>query len=408
MNIGNKRKSSAIIIGAGIAGPAMAIQLQNLGMNTEIFESRQGHEINQGLFLGITPNGLNVLRDFIDIEKLKEEYTPGKMIFLNAQGKNIGELDTKYQKKKYGAETIQVKRAAISFELRKKVANRGIPLHYGKKLVQLFQNNNGVIARFADGTEKKADFLIACDGTHSVCRKILFPDAPKPVYTRQLSTGAFVKMDDMDQHFGAIHMTFGKKAFFAWAVSNQGDIWWFNNFYRENEPTQEEISSKLQEEMKAYLLKIHCEDPEPIYDIIEKTEEMFAYPVYEIPSLPKWYKGNICLIGDAAHATAPHIGQGASLALEDTVVLAKFIHEQSSLIEAFEKFQQLRQPRVEKLIQTARKVGNNKSIPNPITTFFRDLFLKHFIKMEIKKMDWIYGYTVDWKAPLQLSEIYNN
>lgn len=392
MRVVNKTKSSAIIIGAGIAGPAMAMQLKKLDIDVEIFEARHKDELNQGVFLGITPNGLNVLRDLIDLETLKEEYTPGKMYFFNARGKNIGELDTTHQIKKYGAETIQLKRTKISTELRKKTSEIGIPIHYGKKLVHFTQNRESVIAQFEDGTEKRADFLIACDGTHSVCRKILFPDAFKPKYTNQLSIGAFAKMGNLNLPFGAIHMIFGKKAFFAWAVSNTRDIWWFNNLYWRSEPTKKEITSTIQNEIKNHLLEIHKGDPSPICDIIRSTNDMIVYPIYDIPSLPKWYKGNICLIGDAAHATAPHIGQGASLALEDTVVLAKCIREKADLSAAFETFQQLRQPRVEKLIQTARKVGDNKSKPNPIETFFRDLLLKHFIKMEIRKMDWIYGY----------------
>jgi len=396
MKVINKTKSLAIIIGAGIAGPAMALQLKKLDIDVEIFEARQKQEMNLGVFLGITPNGLNVLKDLIDLKKLKEEYTPGKMCFFNARGKNIGELDTKHQIKMYGTETIQIKRAKISSELRKKTTQYGIPIHYGKKLVQCTQNKESVIAQFEDGTEKRADFLIACDGTHSVCRKNLFPDAPKPEYTHQLSIGAFAKMGDLNLPFGAIHMTFGKKAFFAWAVSNTGYIWWFNNLYWRSEPTRKEMTSTIQHEIKNHLFKIHKEDPAPIPDIINSTEDLLVYPVYDIPSLPKWYKGNICLIGDAAHATAPHIGQGASLALEDTVVLAKCIHEKAVLSDAFETFQQLRQPRVEKLIQTARKVGDNKSNPNPIATFFRDLLLKHFIKKEMRKMDWIYGYKVVW------------
>jgi 2-polyprenyl-6-methoxyphenol hydroxylase-like FAD-dependent oxidoreductase len=395
INMNKSYRKKAIIIGSGIAGPAMALQLQKLNIETEIFEARPGHKMNQGVFLGITPNGLNVLSELIDLESLKEDYTPGKMCFYNARGKHIGELDTKHQIEKYGAETIQIKRATIGEQLRKEASGKGIPIHFGKNLVDLNQNEDGVTARFADGTEETADFLIACDGTHSVCRKKLFPDAPEPVYTRQLSTGAFVNMEGMEPHFGSINMTFGRRAFFAWAVSNKNEVWWFNNFYREKEPTREELHSTLQTEIKNHLLDIHKDDPKPIYEIIQATEDMFVYPVYDIPSLPKWHKGNVCLIGDAAHATAPHIGQGASLALEDTVVLAACIRDHPSLTNAFDAFQKLRQPRVEKLIKTARKVGSNKSKPNPVETFFRDLLLKHFIRFESKKMDWVYGYRFD-------------
>ncbi len=391
------QSNKALIIGGGIAGPAMALQLQKIGIQSTIFESRYEHDMNQGVFLGITPNGLNILQEFFDLEILKQDYTPGKMCFYNAQNKKIGELDTQHQLKKYGAETLQVKRTDISAALRKEVVENGIPINYGKKLVHLEQHDQ-VTAYFSDGTSASADFLIASDGAHSVVRSKLFPDAPSPVYTKQLSTGAFVHMPDMKPHFGFIKMTFGKSAFFAYAVSNKGEVWWFNNFYREQEPKREEMATTLQQEIKSHLLHIHKEDPEPILEIIRSTDEIFAYPIYDIPSLSKWHQGKICLIGDAAHATSPHIGQGASLALEDTAVLAKCIRNEADLTTAFEKFQQIRQPRVEKLIKTARKIGNSKSKPNPVATFFRDLLLRHFIKFEIKKMDWIYNYTCKWNG----------
>lgn len=395
--ISNKK---AIIIGAGIAGPAMAMQLQKLTIKASIFEARTEKEMNQGVFLGLTPNGLNVLREFVNPEKLKEDYTPGKMYFFNSQDQKIGELNTLHQLENYGAETIQIKRAKVSEELRKAAITRGIDIYYGKKLVYIKQEEGSVTAQFEDGTETSADFLIACDGTYSVCRNIIFPDMPKPTYTKQLSTGAFVQKDDLKHLFGSIRMTFGKKAFFAYAVTNKDEVWWFNNYYQEKEPTREEINTSLQTQIKTHLLEIHKDDPDPIPAIIKATDHIFVYPIYDIPSLPKWYKGNVCLIGDAAHATAPHIGQGASLALEDTIVLAKCIRDYDSLTSAFEKFQEIRRPRVEKLIKTARKIGNSKSKSNPIAVFFRDVFLKHFIKFEVKKVDWIYRYKEDWNEPI--------
>jgi 2-polyprenyl-6-methoxyphenol hydroxylase-like FAD-dependent oxidoreductase len=382
----------AIIIGAGIAGPAMALQLKKAGIESILFEARQEEEMRQGVFMGITPNGLHVLSQMIDTSKLTEDYTPGKMVFYNAKNKSIGELDTKHQIEKYGAQTIQIKRAKISELLRKEAEKQGIAMQYGYRLSNIEEKENSVTAYFVNGRKYEADFMIGCDGTHSVCRKILFPDAPKPLYTKQLSTGAIAKIQGVPIEFGQIKMIFGNQAFFAYALSNTGEVWWFNNYYREKEPDKHETESTLQKEIKAHLVNIHQDDPEPITKIIAATENIFVYPVYDIPTLPKWHTKRVCLIGDAAHATAPHIGQGASLALEDTVVLARQINKHHSLPEAFSTFQAERQPRVEKLIKQARKIGDNKTKPNPVATFFRDLFLRHFIKFEIKKTDWVYSY----------------
>ncbi len=187
-------------------------------------------------------------------------------------------------------------------------------------------------------------------------------------------------------------MIFGRRAFFAYALSNKGEIWWFNNLYREEPPTRKEVQTLLQQEIRNQLLKIHRGDPATILDIIRQTDHIFAYPIYEMPPLENWRTRRVCLIGDAAHATAPHIGQGASLALEDTLVLAKCLRNHVSLETAFARFEHLRKPRVHKIVRQARKIGDAKTRPNPVAAFFRDRFLKHFIGFEKQKMDWVYAY----------------
>jgi 2-polyprenyl-6-methoxyphenol hydroxylase-like FAD-dependent oxidoreductase len=388
-------EKKAIIIGAGVAGPVLAMQLQKSGYVAEVYEARGKDNTKEGAFLGLTPNGLNVLKEFIDLNKLKADYTPGTMKFYNAKGKQIAELSTSYQKEKYGAETIQIKRSDLSRYTREAATAKGIAIHYQKVCVKVLDNASGVEAFFEDGTSASGDILVACDGTFSAVRKQLFPDAYKPSYTKLISTGGYARLDTLSKPTDSIHMTFGEKGFFAYAVSNKGDIWWFNNYHREGEPSREEFQGALNEEIKNYLLEVHKNDDPLFSKIIRASDEMIVYPVYDIPNLKKWYKANICLIGDAAHAVSPHVGQGASLALEDTAILAKLLDQESSVEQAFEKFQEARQERVKKIIKTARKIGDNKSKPNPIATWFRDKLIGVFIKGEMKKLDWVYGFRGD-------------
>ncbi|GAA4178389.1 hypothetical protein GCM10022218_28930 [Sphingobacterium ginsenosidimutans] len=99
-----------------------------------------------------------------------------------------------------------------------------------------------------------------------------------------------------------------------------------------------------------------------------------------MPKLLQWYKGRVCLIGDAAHGISPHIGQGASLALEDTIVIAELLKLNIGYTQAFQLFQTDRQPRVERVIRSAMKVGSTKTKTNPITVWFRDRLIVFFIK----------------------------
>ncbi|MET3878613.1 NAD(P)/FAD-dependent oxidoreductase [Chitinophaga sp. OAE865] len=395
-----------LIAGAGIAGPALAIALIKQGVGVSIIESRQKSQIEEGLFIGISPNGLNILRGLTDISRLYDDYCPGTLHFLNARGKCIASLDTASQKEQYGIESIQVRRSAITRLLHDKLASLGCTVEYDCRLESIDDSGGKITVRTSRGVSDDFDILIGADGIHSRCRSIVFPHSPGPVFTELLSTGAIVNMPDWQDTSGAINMTFGERAFFAYATSNKGEVWWFNNFYRKKEPDRRKIDPVLQQEIKTKLLKLHREDHHKITEIINATRDLFAYPIYDMPQLEKWYTKNICLIGDAAHAISPHTGQGASLALEDSAILAKCLTKYGEPEKAFQVFQALRQKRVEKVVAQARKIGKSKSKANPVATFFRDIFLKHFISLEKKKMDWVYSYKVDevnFKDPLTMT-----
>jgi 2-polyprenyl-6-methoxyphenol hydroxylase-like FAD-dependent oxidoreductase len=101
---------------------------------------------------------------------------------------------------------------------------------------------------------------------------------------------------------------------------------------------------------------------------------MGKWAQYDLSPLRAWHEGLVCLAGDAAHATSPSSGQGASLALEDAAVLAQCLRDSTELQYAFATFQALRKARVEKIVQVARRTSSRK-IPNPVASWVRDLLL---------------------------------
>ncbi len=383
----------AIIIGAGVAGPILALQLKKIGFDSEIFESRSEDNTKEGAFLGLTPNGLNVLKEFVDLRLLKEDYTPGSMKFFNSKGKQIAELGTAYQNEQYGVETIQIKRSNLNKYARIAAKAAGIKISYDKKFIKYHETNEQVTAYFADGTSAAADIMIGCDGMFSEVRSQLFPDVSAIQYTKLISTGGYAKIPELSKPLDSIRMTFGERGFFAYSVSDQGEVWWFNNYFREQQPKPYEIENTLKIEIQDHLVNVHKNDDPLFSKIIRNSHEIIAYPVYDLPKLSHWYKGRVCLIGDAAHGISPHIGQGASLALEDTVVIAELLKLHQDYGTAFQIFQSERQSRVEKVIKSARKVGDTKTKTNPIATWFRDRFIGVFIGKQIRQLDWIYGWN---------------
>ncbi len=108
------------------------------------------------------------------------------------------------------------------------------------------------------------------------------------------------------------------------------------------------------------------------------------------------------LIGDAAHATSPSAGQGASLALEDAIVLAQCLRDIPQLADAFVTYEGLRRKRAEKIVKFSRERGSNKALTNPVARWFRDLMMPFFLKRFANAISfaWLYTYKVDWQQKI--------
>jgi 2-polyprenyl-6-methoxyphenol hydroxylase-like FAD-dependent oxidoreductase len=109
------------------------------------------------------------------------------------------------------------------------------------------------------------------------------------------------------------------------------------------------------------------------------TKEIIKLNVFDVPFLPNYYKNNIILIGDSAHAVSQNSGQSASVALEDAMLLAKLIQDENSLGQAFETFERTRKPRVERIVAEGRKRGGDKVIVSAFQQKMRELMIRIFV-----------------------------
>jgi 2-polyprenyl-6-methoxyphenol hydroxylase-like FAD-dependent oxidoreductase len=137
--------------------------------------------------------------------------------------------------------------------------------------------------------------------------------------------------------------------------------------------------------------------------MIRSTEStIIAYPIYDIFRQPIWHQGSVVLVGDAIHAISPNAGQGASLAVEDAIVLAKCLRDREELSQAFATYERLRRERVERMVRYGRSAGQGKVMTNAIQVWFRDLLTPFFLKLFANPaaLDWGYSYKVDWDEPV--------
>ena len=400
-------KGHVIIIGGGIAGPAIALFLKKIGITSTIYEAYP-HIDDIGGGMQIAPNGMNVLKEIGVADRIfKSGALASEMCFRNDRGRVLARIRNG-RTEKCGQPAVAIARSILHQILVDEVVQQGIQVEYQKRLKNISETNDKkAIAQFEDGTTAEGDFVIGADGLRSRTRDILLPNSPKPFYTGMLGIGGFAAQSAIPtsnpRDKTTMHMTFGPGGFFGYcncSPSEESELLWWSNLPRAEEMTKAQLAAISTEDMRQELLAIHRDWHEPIAALLMNTPTIFKGGIYDIATLPTWHSDRIVLIGDAAHAMGPHSGQGASLALEDAMYLVKLLRQSpGQLPQVFAQFERDRRPRVEQINAQTRRIGEGKRVSksNPIASWFRDRFMSLGISLFAERgQDWMYNYRIIW------------
>lgn len=133
------------------------------------------------------------------------------------------------------------------------------------------------------------------------------------------------------------------------------------------------------DEHREHAAAFFADDDSRAREIILAEGEIHASNAYDVPTTPVWHTDRVVLVGDAAHAASPAAGQGASMALEDSVTLARCLRDLPSPRRAFEAYERLRRGRVESLVELSAELGANRSVAS--SSF--------------------YAHHIDWDSPVR-------
>ena len=366
-------RPTAVIIGCGLAGPVSAIALARSGFDVTVHEARASP--GGGAFLNLASNGLAALRALgIDRRIASEGFATPRMVMWSGSGKRLGEVPNGMTLAD-GTSSITVQRASLHRVLRQEAERHGIPIMDGHRAIAVETLARGAaLARFDDGSEITADVVVGADGLWSRTRRAVDPDAPRPRFTRMLSIGGLASVPSVGPTPQTFHMVFGRRAFFGFSVTASREVYWFANVVRDTEPKREELASTPIETWRARLLELFDGDHGPMRAVLEASNAMTVHPVNEMPPVPRWHRGRLVLVGDAAHATSPTSGQGASMAFEDAVVLATCLGRSSTIEHALEAYVDRRRARVERVARWSKRVGSTKVL-GPVGRWLRDLVM---------------------------------
>lgn len=390
----------ALIIGGGVAGPVLAMALRRVGIRSTVFERDPAGAEQRGAWLTFQANGMDALRA-IDAAGPVENlgYDVESMRFVNGKGRQLGRMPMAAPRTD-GQLSQMLRRADLYSALGTLARERGAEVHYGKELVDATTTADGVRARFADGTTATGDLLVGCDGIHSRVRRLIDPQAPAPRYVPVLNLGGYLPGFTVDGAAREWCMQFGTRCFFAWMPTPDGGTVWFANPPMAEEPERGVLSGMTDTQWRRWLHELMDGDSGPSHDIIDAAPgPLVGWATYDMPVVRRWHDERMIIIGDAAHATAPSAGQGASMALEDAVILAKCLRDAADVGSAFATFDALRRDRVEKIVKHGARAANDKAA-GPVGRVIRDAILPVMFKRAAKdggrSMTWLQGHHIDF------------
>lgn len=379
-------KQKIIILGAGIAGLSAAIALKKAGHEFVIFESApELQPVGAGLALAA-----NAIRSFHQLHVAEDVIQAGRklsgMDILDEKGKIITTTNTQRLAEKYGLGNYAIHRAALQEILLRHTGPEHVILN--KKATHVEQQGDKVQVYFSDKTVEEGDFLIAAEGIHSPVRQQLAPRS-QPRYAGYTCWRA-VTSYPADPGMQASE-TWGTKGRFGIVPLVDDKVYWFACVSaKPNDPVLRAWNVKdLAENFKAY----HA----PIEPILNHTsdEQLLHNDICDIKPIRRYAYEKILLVGDAAHATTPNMGQGACQAIEDAACLAHLLAAGHDLAYAFVTLEKLRMKRTHWIINRSRSAGKLAQMTNPLVSRIRNQLLRT-IPDRVNEQQLAFLYQAEW------------
>ncbi|TFY57846.1 hypothetical protein EVJ58_g6782 [Rhodofomes roseus] len=263
-----------------------------------------------------------------------------------------------------GYSMMGVRRPLFNRTIVEVAESHGIKIIFGHQLVSLKQENDSVEVTFANGVVDNASFVVGCDGLHSNTRTCLF-GRESVDYTGLTQTGGTSPTPESHKaHRTMLNVYSDGAHLIAFPINDNQTSWAIS---RREAEARESWRSVDEEQQKQFKEGPWSQWPFGAGELVRTADRIVKYGLYDRPELQSWHKGRVVLLGDAAHPTSPHLGQGANQAFEDIYHLVRLLvkHNPSAappstelLNAVFSEYEQLRFARTSELVKGARKQGD--------------------------------------------------
>lgn len=339
------------IIGAGMAGLTTGIALKKFGHQVTIYEQAE-QILPVGAAISLWSNGvkcLNYLGLTEQVEKLG-----GKMDNLAYIDGLTGDVMTQFSLypliEEVGQRPYPVSRAELQNMLMDEFGREDI--HLAKKMISFVEEGERVKIQFADGSEIESDLLVGADGTHSITRAYVLGEQVERRYAGYVNWNGLVDVSD-DYAAADQWTTFvgeGKRVSLMPVANNRFYFFFDVPLAVGLENDRSQYKALFKQYFKGW-----CEPVQKLIDAVD-VQKTNRVEIHDIEPFADFYKGQVVIVGDAAHSTTPDIGQGGCQAMEDAIYLARSLQINTlGLQDSLRRYQNKRNERANELVLRARK-----------------------------------------------------
>jgi FAD-dependent urate hydroxylase len=339
-----------VVVGGGIGGLTAGLALTRAGCDVELYE--RAPEITPiGAGISLWPNGVKVMKWLGLGEVLGALAPPLRTLrYLAPDGAPMSDISLDSLTDAAGQRPYPIARTDIQLTLLQQLGSECVTLD--ATCVGAEQDDDGVTVRFADGREARADVLVAADGVRSALREQVVGEPWPPRYAGNVNWNGLVEAREEIGPLDAFTLVVGEGKRCGFMPVSGGRFYFFFDAAMPADRVVERGG------WRAELQALFGSWGDPARTLIERLDEerMVRQPIHDLDPLPRFVRGRIALLGDAAHAATPMLGQGAAQAMEDGEVLTRcLLTTDRGIAHALERYQAQRTERAHAIARASRE-----------------------------------------------------
>ncbi|MFF5885657.1 FAD-dependent oxidoreductase [Streptomyces sp. NPDC012589] len=375
-----------IVIGGGIAGPAIALALRHIGHDVTVYEAYDVPPEDVGAHFSLAVNGLRALQKLGCLRDVQEAGHPvERMRFYSEGGRLLGDV-ARLRREADPMRSITLQRGRLVSILREAALAAGARIVTGERLVGGTESADGVVAEFASGRRESAELLVGADGVWSTVRGLIDSSAPRAEYAGLYGVAGIANAPGIEP--GVWNLAYTRAGAFVYTGIDEGTQWWTAQIGDPVKPDLRGIDDAQ------WLRRVNELFPEALPQAVvgAATSIVASGHLTVCDTVRTWHSARMVLVGDAAHPVG--VGHGASMCIEDALELAVALSGAPTVPAGLKSYDATRRPRIDRLLKhghNARESKRPSTVKRQINSARMRVLLPFFERAQ--------GYLYDYEPP---------